>query len=151
MPKPLSTLTDWSKQHIGAVFELGNESDALMAIEETFSPDVKVMLNGAPMNREGVKQVVLAFRRAAPNGLKVEWMSVVDVPNDASNRNGSFGGVYIIRGLKHEVPGKGLLDFERHKSVNVVIQSQYDDPEKDSRRIVNLVFVAANVPVKAKL
>ncbi|KZT29680.1 hypothetical protein NEOLEDRAFT_1127448 [Neolentinus lepideus HHB14362 ss-1] len=142
---PLSTLTDWSKQHISALFEIGNDSDALKAIEETFSPDVVVMLNGTRLDRDGVKQLVLALRRAAPKGLKVDWQVVVDVPKDASNRSGSFGGVYIIRGLKQEVPGLGLTDFERRKSVNAVIESQSYDLDTDSRRIVNLVFVAAMV------
>ncbi|EPQ52722.1 hypothetical protein GLOTRDRAFT_131959 [Gloeophyllum trabeum ATCC 11539] len=150
--KALPTLTEWSKQHISAVFESRNDAESLRAVEETFSPDVRVLLNGTPVNREGVKQLVVAMRRAAPAGLKVDWQVTVDVPKDPSNRNGAFGGVYVVRGQRKELPGtKGVVDIERHKSVNVVIQSQSEDPSTDSRKIVNLVFVAADLPTRAKL
>jgi len=147
--KPLSSLSSWSMQHIKDVFEAPKDADSSRAIDATFSPDIKAMLNGMQLNKDGIRQLVQAMRKASTTGLKVEWLSTVEVPKDPDNRNGAFGGMYIIRGLKKEVPGmSGFVDFERRKSVNVIIESQSDDPNIDSRKLVNLVFVAADVRSK---
>ncbi|KAJ7593372.1 hypothetical protein C8J56DRAFT_886333 [Mycena floridula] len=144
----LSTLTEWSRQHICDIFEAPSDNDALLAIASTFSATVEGSINGQSLNRAGIEQLVLAMRKnSSPGGLRVHWQETVDVPKDSvTNRNGSFGGIYYISGLQQEVEGN-LASFERRKVVSVQIESESPDTAQDSRRIVHLVFVATNVRV----
>ncbi|KAJ8464063.1 hypothetical protein ONZ45_g17372 [Pleurotus djamor] len=148
-PTRLSTLSEWSAEHIRDVFEAPSDAMSLQAIENTFAHDLFATINGAPINRDGIKQLVLAMRQGSPHGLKVRWQQAVEVAADASsNRDGSFGGVYIISGIQKQLPGMNKpAEFERHKTVTVRIASQSSDPFVDSRRIVNLTFVANDVRV----
>ncbi|KAK7463388.1 hypothetical protein VKT23_006743 [Stygiomarasmius scandens] len=146
----LPTLTEWSVDHIRAVFEAPTDSHALQAISETFSTSLSASVNGRPLNRSGVENLVLAMRRdAASTGLKVDWERTLEVPDDANtNRDGSFGGFYTISGLQKQIPGSHTpMDFIRHKTVTVRIESQVGDQFIDSRKIVSLVFVATDFPV----
>ncbi|KAF4571574.1 hypothetical protein EYR36_008914 [Pleurotus pulmonarius] len=145
---PLSNLYDWSREHIHDVFEAPNDDMCLRAIESTFAKNLQATINGAPLDREGIKQLVLAMRRGSSTGLKVRWHQAVPVPRDPTNRNGSFGGVYVISGIQKQLPGMSKpAEFERHKTVTVRIESLSSDPYVDSRRIVNLTFVANDVRV----
>ncbi|KAG6821312.1 hypothetical protein H0H93_000173 [Arthromyces matolae] len=115
----LCSLSDWSKRHIRDVFEAPTDEQSLRAISETFSEDVDATVNGAPLTREGIQEVVLAMRRSSPRGLKVEWLQAVEASLD-TNRGGSFGGVYVIRGIQKTLPGSSRpVEFERHKTVTV--------------------------------
>ncbi|KAF5340893.1 hypothetical protein D9758_012193 [Tetrapyrgos nigripes] len=146
----LPTLTEWSIDHIRNIFEASTDSHALQAITNTFSDTLSASVNGKPLNRSGVEHLVLGMRRAAAAaGLKVDWERTLEVPDDdATNRDGSFGGFYTISGLRKEIPGsRTLADFIRHKTVTVRIESQSNDQNVDSRKIVSLVFVATDVPV----
>lgn len=145
----LCTLTEWSTQHIRDIFEARNDDQALRAIASTFSDNVQVIVNGNPLSRECLIQSVLAMRRSSANGLRVHWQQVVDAPLDpASNRDGSFGGVYTIRGIQKVLPGSDKpIEFERIKSVTTKIESELPTFDIDSRRIVHLVFVASDVRV----
>ncbi|THV07221.1 hypothetical protein K435DRAFT_772591 [Dendrothele bispora CBS 962.96] len=146
----LPTLTEWSVDHIRSVFEAPSDSSALQAISETFSTDLSASVNGKPLNRSGVENLVLAMRRAATtSGLKVDWERTLEVPDDGrTNRDGSFGGFYTISGLRKQVPGSCTpMDFIRQKTVTVRIESQLNDQNLDSRKIVSLVFVATDMPV----
>ncbi|KAF8711472.1 hypothetical protein AX14_013277 [Amanita brunnescens Koide BX004] len=153
---PLSSLKEWSQQHIRAIFEAGTDEDAVRAIRCTFADKVSASVNGTPLPREGIDALVLAMRNSCGGpvntsgtnaSLQVKWMYGVDVPRDpVTNRDGSFGGVYVIKGIKRMVPGlPNPVDFERHKTVTVKIDSMTSDPKVDSRRITNLVFVASDV------
>ncbi|KAF8150109.1 hypothetical protein B0H34DRAFT_666593 [Crassisporium funariophilum] len=142
---PLTSLTQWSQEHIRAVFESPSNEDSMQAVDETFAKTVNATLNGKPMGAAEIRQLVLSMRKESPGGLKVQWQQTVEVPQDAHNRNGSFGGVYIIRGIQRILPGYSRpVEFERHKTVTVRIESQSTDPTVDSRKIVNLVFVASD-------
>ncbi|TFK36660.1 hypothetical protein BDQ12DRAFT_653972 [Crucibulum laeve] len=145
----LAGLADWSRQHIRDIFEAPTEEQALKAISSTFSADINASINGSPIKKEDIKNLVLAMRRSSAGGLKVQWQQAVEVPKDPlTNREGSFGGVYVIRGITKMVPGHDKpVEFERHKTVTVKIESLSSDPSYDSRRIVNLVFVASDVRV----
>jgi len=141
----LSSLTEWSKDHIRDVFEAPTDDAALEAIALTFSDDVIASVNGASINRDGIKQLVLSMRASAPKGLKVEWQHSVEATAGPTNQSGCFGGVYVIRGIKRAAPGSArLVDYERHKTVTVRIASQCPSQSHDSRRIVHLVFVAVD-------
>ncbi|KAK7032284.1 hypothetical protein VNI00_013243 [Paramarasmius palmivorus] len=154
-PKPmLCSLTEWSINHIRDVFEAPSDEEALRAIEQTFSLSVTATLNGSPLPREGIIKLVLSMRQGGRmgggSGLRVNWKHTVEVPADpVTNRDGSFGGVYVITGLRKILPDFNRpVTFSRHKSVNVKIESQSPDTHLDSRRIVSLVFVASDVQDK---
>ncbi|KAG6812373.1 hypothetical protein H0H92_003184 [Tricholoma furcatifolium] len=119
--EPLCSLTEWSVNHIRDIFEAPNDEQSVRAISTTFAENVDGTINGAPLNWEGVKQLVLAMRRSAPRGLKVYWQQAVEAPlNPATNQEGSFGGVYVIRGIQKTLPGSPKpVEFERHKTVTV--------------------------------
>ncbi|KAH0585308.1 hypothetical protein H2248_008549 [Termitomyces sp. 'cryptogamus'] len=142
----LCSLTEWSVRHIRDIFEASTDEQSLRAISTTFAENLDASVNGAPLTREGIKQLVLAMRRSSPRGLNVEWLQAVEASSDpTTNRGGSFGGVYVIRGIQKTVPGSSRpVDFERHKTVTVKIASQSSSLHFDSRRIVNLVFVASD-------
>ncbi|KAL1674187.1 hypothetical protein EV122DRAFT_221149 [Schizophyllum commune] len=147
-PQPrLGSLTEWSISHIREVFEARSDDDALRAIESTFADHLEGTVNGAPLSRPQVAQMVLAMRRTAPAGLRVEWMQAQEAPRDMSCRDGSLDGMYVIRGIQRPTPSGSPASFERHKTVEVRIESQLPDPRLDSRRITSLVFVASEVRV----
>ncbi|KAL0953259.1 hypothetical protein HGRIS_004509 [Hohenbuehelia grisea] len=145
----LSSLSEWSAQHIRDVFEAPSDDAAIRAVENTFSEDLEATINGQPLKRDNIKQLVIAMRQDAPSGLKVHWHRAVEVPREPSTpRDGSFGGSYVISGIRRQIPGTSQYgEFERHKTVTVRIQSQSSDPTFDSRRIVNLTFVASDIRV----
>uniref|UniRef100_A0A0W0EUY7 Uncharacterized protein n=1 Tax=Moniliophthora roreri TaxID=221103 RepID=A0A0W0EUY7_MONRR len=126
----LCSLTEWSIVHVRNIFEASSDEEALRAIMETFSPTVSATLNGSPLPREGIDKLVLAMRQGGRsdgvgNGLKVHWKHTVEVPiNGSTNRDGSFGGVYIISGLKKTSPGSDRpTNFSRHKTVTVNLRT----------------------------
>ncbi|KAF9267983.1 hypothetical protein L218DRAFT_656146 [Marasmius fiardii PR-910] len=146
----LCSLTEWSVAHIRNIFEADTDSDALDAISGTFSSTLSATLNGNPLPREGIDKLVLSMRHGSCSGkgLRVQWKHTVEVPRDSStNREGSFGGVYVISGLRKTLPGSEKPTyFTRHKTVTVKIESQKpEEPNVDSRRIVDLVFVASDI------
>ncbi|KAF8343549.1 hypothetical protein F5887DRAFT_289906 [Amanita rubescens] len=151
----LNSLTEWSQQHIRAIFEAETNEDAVRAIGSTFSDKVSASVNGTPLPREGIDALVLSMRKGlnssgtdgTSTSLQVQWKYGVDVPRDPlTNRDGSFGGVYVIKGIKRMIPGlPDPVEFERHKTVTVKIDSISPDLSVDSRRITNLVFVASDV------
>ncbi|KAF8343556.1 hypothetical protein F5887DRAFT_886563, partial [Amanita rubescens] len=149
------SLTEWSQQHIRAIFEAETNEDAVRAIGSTFSDKVSASVNGAQLPREGIDALVLSMRKGlnasgtdgTSASLQVQWKYGVDVPRDPlTNRDGSFSGVYVIKGIKRMIPGlPDPVEFERHKIVRVKIDSISPDLSVDSRRITNLVFVASDV------
>ncbi|KAJ7227359.1 hypothetical protein GGX14DRAFT_103655 [Mycena pura] len=145
----LSSLEDWSFQHIRDVFEAPTDELSRQAIDATFAADrLQARVNGTVLDYAGLIRSVLAMRQHSPGGLRVEWTSASAVPDDATNRNGSLVGAYIIRGIWKPVEAAGTLsEFERHKKINVRIESQSLQLGLDSRRIVKLEFVGLDVPV----
>ncbi|KAG5647008.1 hypothetical protein DXG03_001733 [Asterophora parasitica] len=117
----LCSLSDWSARHIRDVFEAPTDALSLRAISATFADNVHASINGAPLSREGINQLVLAMRKSSPSGLTVHWQQAVEAPSDpATNRGGSFGGAYIIRGIRKTLPeSQKTVEFERHKTVTV--------------------------------
>lgn len=139
----LCSLSDWSFRHIRNIFEAQSDEQALREIAATFSDAVDASLNGTPLTREGINRLVLTMRQASPRGLRVHWQQAVEVPQDSStnrvshtqssqlattylpgarllSQDGSFGGVYIIRGIHKLLPGTTKpVEFERHKTVTV--------------------------------
>ncbi|KAF8643243.1 hypothetical protein AX16_009132 [Volvariella volvacea WC 439] len=144
----LCSLSEWSIQHIRDIFEAPSDESALRAISSTFSEDLHASVNGSSLSRDGINQLVLAMRKGS-SGLKVHWQQAVEVPQDPStNRDGSFGGVYTIRGIQKILPGSiKPIEYERIKTVTVKIESQSSRLDIDSRRIVSLVFVASDIRV----
>ncbi|KDQ57055.1 hypothetical protein JAAARDRAFT_92720, partial [Jaapia argillacea MUCL 33604] len=146
----LSTLSSWSQTHIKNVFEARTDEACLRAMDTTFSQKITATLNGSPLSREAMAKVVLAMRNSAKEGLSVDWRRTEEWPSDSDyNREGAFAGVYVIRGLRKPVPeSEEPVEYERHKSVNVVIQSESSDPTFDSRMITSLTFVATDVRIE---
>ncbi|KAF8903630.1 hypothetical protein CPB85DRAFT_1226386 [Mucidula mucida] len=148
MTSTLSSLTEWSQSHIKDVFEATTTEASTAAIARTFSKDLKGIINGMPLPYDSLVRLVTTMRGASAMGLKVTWKEAVEVAQDPStNRDGVFGGYYIIGGLMKPLPGSGeLVEHERHKAVNVIIKSQSDDPLVDSRRVETIVFVGTDRP-----
>ncbi|KAJ7261776.1 hypothetical protein B0H12DRAFT_1069387 [Mycena haematopus] len=149
-PIQLSSLADWSRQHIRDVFEAPSDELSLRAIGKTFTHTLTASLNGTPLDFDGLCVLVRAMRRsAASSGLSVEWSRADSAPDDSENRNGLLVGEYRIRGIWRSVtPGSdSVSEFERHKKVVVSIQSQSCQAGVDSRRIVKLDIVASDIQV----
>ncbi|OCH93063.1 hypothetical protein OBBRIDRAFT_790656 [Obba rivulosa] len=145
----LSSFYAWSIEHIKGVFEAKSEIDCLRALDETFSQRVEFTFNGTSLSRYSLEQVILAMVRGSGFRLTVDWQNAVEVPRDSSNRDGILGGYYVIRNIRKELPGMSRpILFERHKSVNVVIESELPDAHVDSRRIVKLALVATDMPMQ---
>ncbi|KAF7374704.1 hypothetical protein MSAN_00355500 [Mycena sanguinolenta] len=147
---PLSSLAEWSIQHIHDVFEASSDELSLRAIEDTFARTLTASLNGTPLDFDGICALVRAMRHsAAPSGLSVKWSRADSTPDDPGNRNGLLVGEYRIRGIWRSVTpsSDSMTEFERHKKVVVRIQSQSHQAGVDSRRIVKLDIVASDVQV----
>lgn len=80
----LCSLTEWSIQHIRDIFEAPSDEDALRSIASTFSDAVVATLNGAPLSRDGITQLVITMRAGSASGLRVHWKQAVEVPRDPS-------------------------------------------------------------------
>ena len=81
-PAKLSTLHEWSQEHIKSVFEARDDAVCIAAINKTFSDNVTASINGTPMTKQDIIKLVFGLRGAAPDGLKVHWENGIDVPKD---------------------------------------------------------------------
>lgn len=88
--KELSSLTQWSQEHVRAIFESSSDEESIQAIEETFSGDIKAMVNGKQVGRQEIKQLVLSMRAESSGDLRVEWKQTVEDPQDTYNRVSFF-------------------------------------------------------------
>ena len=86
MDKQLTSLTQWSQEHIRDVFESVSDEDSAKAVEQTFSRSINATVNGRQLGYAAIKSLVSSMRKEAPNGLKVQWQQTVDVPCDSTNR-----------------------------------------------------------------
>ncbi|KZT01372.1 uncharacterized protein LAESUDRAFT_707458 [Laetiporus sulphureus 93-53] len=146
----LPTCYAWSKEHIKRVFEAKSAADCLRALDDTFSQKIELTLNGKPLPRSHLQTAILAMVESSGFRLTVEWLNAVEVPHDDSYRSGSLGGYYIIRNIQKMLPGRtSPVLYERHKSINVVIESESRDRSVDSRKIVKLTLVATDLPMKS--
>lgn len=82
----LSSLTQWSQEHIRAIFESPSNEESIQAVDETFSSDITAMLNGKQIGQSEIKQLVCSMRAESSSGLKVEWKQTIEVPQDVYNR-----------------------------------------------------------------
>ena len=83
----LTSLAQWSQEHIQCIFESNTDEISIQAIEETFSKTLRGNINGKDIGYEHLKQSVLALRKEAKDsGLKVVWDKVIEVPIDAKNK-----------------------------------------------------------------
>ena len=90
----LASLSQWSIQRIGSIFEAPSDDDALKAIEAAFAPEVKGTMDGVDIKLEDIKDQTLSLRRSSKKGLTVKWKSLVEAPSDPSNRE-VRGGVLL--------------------------------------------------------
>jgi hypothetical protein len=86
MNKQLTSLTEWSQDHIRVVFESFRDEDSEKAIEQTFSKSINATVNDRQLGFAAIKQLVSSMRKEAPDGLKVQWQQTVEVPHDSKNR-----------------------------------------------------------------
>jgi len=86
MNKQLTSLTQWSQEHIRDVFVSVSDEDSEKAVEQTFSKSINATVNGRQLGYAAIKSLVSSMRKEAPNGLKVQWQQTVDVPCDSTNR-----------------------------------------------------------------
>jgi hypothetical protein len=82
----LSSLTQWSQEHVRAIFESPSNEEFIQAVEETFLSDIKATVNGKQVGRQEIKESVLSMRAESSGGLRVEWKDTVEVPQDTYNR-----------------------------------------------------------------
>ncbi|KAF9473810.1 hypothetical protein BDN70DRAFT_816721 [Pholiota conissans] len=144
----LNSLTEWSREHIRAVFESPTADEALKAVQATFSTSINVTLNGKQLAYKDIVDMVLRLRKEAPGGLKVQWLQAIDSPSSPDNREGGLGGMYVIRGIyRVQKDYDRPVEIGRHKAVVVRIESQSTSSFIDSRRIVQLSIVASDSPI----
>ncbi|KAH9831565.1 uncharacterized protein C8Q71DRAFT_781216 [Rhodofomes roseus] len=144
----LPTFYAWSQEHIQRVFEAKTSADCLQALNDTFSQNVELTLNGSPIPRTYLESTIMRMVEASGFRLSVEWLNAVEVPRDQSYRSGALGGYYVIRNLRRQSQESATpMLYERHKSINVIIDSESSDPSIDSRRIVKLALVATDKPM----
>ncbi|KAK7690518.1 hypothetical protein QCA50_005616 [Cerrena zonata] len=144
----LPSIYAWSIEHIKHVFEAKTERDCLESIEETFSHHIEISINGKELSRGELQKFVLSMVKSSGFRLNVSWQNAVEVPRDESNRDGVLGGYYIIRNVRKPSSGSApSARFERHKFVNVVVESESGSDRIDSRRIVKLSLTAMDKPV----
>jgi len=86
----LCSLTEWSVQHIRDVFEAHSDELSLRAIAATFSESLRASVNDVPLNREGIKELVMAMRRTSRGYLRVYWQQTTEVPSDPTTNRVSL-------------------------------------------------------------
>ncbi|KAF7791746.1 hypothetical protein EIP86_002770 [Pleurotus ostreatoroseus] len=116
----LSTIYEWSVEHIKNVFEAKSEDECIKALDETFSQHIDFSTNGKQLNRADLQRFVLSMVQLSGFRLKVQWQNALEVPRDETNRDGVLGGYYIISSLRKLSPNGTSGRYERHKFVNVV-------------------------------
>lgn len=82
----LSTIYEWSVEHIRRVFEAKSEDEARRAMDATFARDVDFSTNGKQLAHADLERFVLAMLAASGFRLKVQWQNALEVPRDESNR-----------------------------------------------------------------
>ena len=99
----LTSLCQWSQEHIKSIFEAQCDEESMRAVDETFSPFLKGKMNGNELNREDIKRLVQALRessrqKAGSAGLKVHWMYIHETPmTDSSNREVGVSAPLIMQ------------------------------------------------------
>ncbi|KAK6978220.1 hypothetical protein R3P38DRAFT_2580273 [Favolaschia claudopus] len=147
---PLSSLVDWSRQHITAVFQAPSNELTLLALDSAFSRSLQATVNGEPVDFEGFAKMIGAMaEETAATGPHVDWVFAEATESDDSGRNGVVKGEYYIRGICGRIPGSDgrLLEIECRKAVVGRIESQSSDLGIDSRRIVTLDATVSITPV----
>ena len=104
----LSSLTQWSQEHVRAIFESPSNEEFIQAVEETFSSDIKATINGKQVGRQEIKQSVLSMRAESSGGLRVEWKHTVEVPQDTYNRVIFFEPV-LVQFLTSSCPTERII------------------------------------------
>ena len=89
----LSSIYEWSIDHIKHVFEAKTEEDSLEAIDDTFSHHIEIIMNGKELSRGELQKFVLAMVKSSGFRLGVSWQNAVEVPRDDSNRVSSAIGL----------------------------------------------------------
>ncbi|KAJ6498270.1 hypothetical protein DFH09DRAFT_1204297 [Mycena vulgaris] len=144
----LSSLADWSMQHIRDVFEAPSNDLTLRALDSAFSRSLKATVNGAPVDFDGFSDLVAAAQHTSPNGPKVDWIFADETPDDAGYRNGVVKGEYYIRGIFGKIPGsEAVVEIETRKQVVARIESQSSEAGVDSRLILKLDAIVSVLPV----
>ena len=84
----LSSLTQWSHEHIAKIFTSTNDEDCLQALRDTFSRDVRAKLNDIQIGFDDIKRSVMILRRESVGhgGLRIHWEHGVEAPHDFTNR-----------------------------------------------------------------
>ena len=84
--KMLSTIYEWSVEHIKNVFEAKSEDECIKALDETFSQHIDFSTNGKQLNRADLQRFVLSMVQLSGFRLKVQWQNALEVPRDETNR-----------------------------------------------------------------
>lgn len=82
----VSSIYEWSINHIKTVFEAKTEESCVLAIDETFSHGIEATVNGKPLSRMELQRFVLSMVKLSGFRLNVQWQNAVEVPRDSSNR-----------------------------------------------------------------
>lgn len=90
-PMTLCSLTKWAEVHIPHVYEASTAPLAKQAIESTFSPNLRATVNGKlGKTRDNFLDSALKLQKGWVEGRKVVWKSLVEVPDDDTNRASRF-------------------------------------------------------------
>ncbi|PPQ66403.1 hypothetical protein CVT26_011271 [Gymnopilus dilepis] len=155
----LPSLTNWTEQHITAIFQATSQDDFTSAVNAFLSDKVQITVNGQSVSRtDFVNQ--LSAETALEQSATVTFSGAVEVPADstqpvAAGSVGVFFNALIAEKLR--VLG-GPVTRQVATSLNVVIAQDPDVPQPkpspihgdfDGRRvkILNEVFTDTSVPV----
>lgn len=82
----LSTIYEWSIEHIRNVFEAKSEDECLRAIDDTFSQAIEFITNGKQLGRADLQRFIVSMVSSSGFRLKVQWQNALEVPRDGTNR-----------------------------------------------------------------
>ncbi|KDR73951.1 hypothetical protein GALMADRAFT_250667 [Galerina marginata CBS 339.88] len=153
----LPTLTNWTKNHITAIFQATNKADFTSSINAFLSDKASITLNGVKTSRAEFVSKVQA-EKFDESGAVVSFISAVEVPKDGEQPvvAGSVGVSYNAIVAEGIVIRDAAITRQVTASVNVVIEQDPDVPKPppspihgffDGRRVMSLNQVSIEGPV----
>ena len=99
----LPGLTDWTEQHVTAIYTATTDSDFESAFDAFLSQDVTITSNGQSLTRDQYKQKLLAQKKGEISGA-VSFTGAVQA-------NGSNDQLLVVRQLERRICTYGLIEL----------------------------------------
>ncbi|KIK63502.1 hypothetical protein GYMLUDRAFT_72152 [Collybiopsis luxurians FD-317 M1] len=146
----LCSLGEWAVKGTTDIYLAKTRAEAEQAVDKVFAPNVHSWLNGKRLSKDQLYKLLLDLRHPddSEESLGFYWSDYVHAAIDpTTERDGTLCGVYVVTNVLLPHPQTGeLVPHIRRKAISIVIESQSQDLSIDSRRVVELVTVARNIP-----